>query len=320
MKKISIWACVLYLMYGSGISVADPIKINIATATTGGTFYLAGIALSQLWNEKLETQTSAITSAGSPENVSLLINKEATVAAIQSDILQYAYDGIEIYKGKPLKTLRILFPFSIQNHNLIVRKGSGIDTLKDWQGKSVVLGRAGSGTFVTCEKILKAVNIKINQLNASSIGQAEAVDSIRNGLVDATVVLGRAPVPAISDAMAAPGTNVILYSMTQEEIEKITQANVWMIEDVIPARTYPNQEQEIRSTAHIAYYCVIEDFPEDLAYRLVKTAYENKERLFEVFRGYNNPAFINPAFAIKDMPVPLHIGSLKYLKEVGLIY
>jgi len=321
MRKISVFLtaslCVL-LTFGTAFA-APSIRINIATATTGGTYYPGGIALSQLWVEKGGMMASATTSAGSIENINLLMGDEANVVAIQSNILQYAYEGIDIYEGKANKRLRILTPNFSQPYQMVVREGAEISSIKDLKGKRVVTGRAGSGTHLTHVKIFEALGFGLDDIVQSNVGQTEAVDAIRNGLADASVLIGIVPLGPISDAMAAPGTNVKLYSMSDEEMKIILDKNIWMSPMTIPQGSYIGLTEDVKTVGHIGYWAVRDDFPEEVAYHLVKTAYENTEWLKKAYSGYANESFLNPSIGIKRMPVPVHPGAMKYYKEAGLV-
>ena len=50
-------------------------RINMSTASSGSLFYTGGIAVTQLWTEKLGAIASASSSSGSAENATLLISR-----------------------------------------------------------------------------------------------------------------------------------------------------------------------------------------------------------------------------------------------------
>ncbi|NPV70815.1 MAG: TAXI family TRAP transporter solute-binding subunit [Firmicutes bacterium] len=299
---------------------AEPAKkrLNIATATTGGAYYPAGIAAAQLFTEQAGVQASASTSAGSVENIDLLMKGEADIVCVQSNILQWAYEGSDTYKGKPNQDLRILAPILSQHYNFVIRKNAGIKSVRDWKGKRVVVGRAGSGTVSTHEMVLGAFGMTLQDVKPDYIGQAEAIEAIRNGLADATIAVGAAPISQVSDALVAPNTNAAVLSLSDEEIKTITEKHKWSMAMPIPAGTYPNQKDEIKTVGHLGYFVVRKDFPQDLAYKLVKAMYDNKDWLTKSYSGYNNVAFLEPAKAL-SIPVPLHEGSKKYLQEKGWV-
>lgn len=66
----------------------SPVKIQISTASTSGSFYQEGLAFAQTVSNHSDTlEVSAVTSAGSNENVSLLRNGETSIGCVQRDVL-----------------------------------------------------------------------------------------------------------------------------------------------------------------------------------------------------------------------------------------
>lgn len=302
-----------------GGQTSPNVRLRIATATTGGSFYPAGIAAAQLYSEKVKgVQASAITSAGSVENISLLANKEADIVCMQSDVLAYVYAGEEQFKDKANSDLRILVPILDQHYNITVTKQSGIKSLADFKGKRIMVGRAGSGTVVTHEKVMAPFGITLKDVDPNYLGQNEGMDALRNGKGDAMISPGFPPVAMISDALATPGTNISLLSLSADEIAKLTKANPWMVPVSIAGDTYPGVKQEINTVGHLGFFVVNKDFSEDLAYQMVKSMYQNKEWLIESFAGFKSSCFLEPSKAL-TISVPLHAGSEKALKELGLI-
>ncbi|GAF81228.1 unnamed protein product, partial [marine sediment metagenome] len=120
LKRYLIILIVCLLIFG-GTSAFGKEFITITTATTGGSFYPAGVALAVLLNEqlgdKLDIDFSSQSSAGSVENIDILQKKEAEIAFIQNNVILWAYEGTRKYEGSPYEKLRTLTPlFSSQYH------------------------------------------------------------------------------------------------------------------------------------------------------------------------------------------------------------
>lgn len=114
-------------------------RMNLATATTGGAYYPAGIAVAQLLSEKIPgLQVSASTSGGSVENITLLAFNEAQMAWVQSNVLEDAYLGTGTFAGEAHPELRILVP-GVENHyQMLVDRESGINSLAEWRPQEAV--------------------------------------------------------------------------------------------------------------------------------------------------------------------------------------
>jgi hypothetical protein len=53
----------------------------------------------------------------------------------------------------------------------------------------------------------------------------------------------------------------------------------------------------------------------DLVYKLVKALYEHQDYLLKI---HPSASYTTPENAVKYSPIPLHPGTIKYLKEKGI--
>ncbi|MEF3255399.1 MAG: TAXI family TRAP transporter solute-binding subunit, partial [Deferribacterales bacterium] len=137
----------------------------IATATPGGTYYPVGVAIGTLISIKLKAkhgiQATAINSAGSGENISMMKKKEADLALLQSLFALEAYNGEGLYAGKPEKDFRaITMLWQNVEHFPILKeyvKTGNMSDLANLKGKPFSIGKRGSGTEGSGRVILKAL-------------------------------------------------------------------------------------------------------------------------------------------------------------------
>ena len=70
----------------------------LATATLGGTYYPVGVGIAMLTSTTIDSLSmTAITSAGSGENIQLLKNREADLAILQGLYGAMAWQGEGVY-------------------------------------------------------------------------------------------------------------------------------------------------------------------------------------------------------------------------------
>ena len=292
---------------------ADVSFINIATATTGGSFYPAGIAVANLISDNLEITASATSSAGSVENVTLLENNEANMAFIQINVVQDALAGVNDFEGEAFTGMEILTPMFRSVDHFVVSRDSGIETVDDFAGKRIAVGRAGSGTVVTSEAFLEAFDMTFDDIVPDYIGQAEALTALQNGLIDGAPISGGTPLSAVAEAMTTAGDRLEIYNMSAEEQEAFVTSSGWKVSHTIPAGTYEGQDEDVHTTAHLALLMVPSDFPEDLAENIVSLMFDEVETLRSahgVFGTFDRESSIEALQQLSDMPV--NAGARRY--------
>ena len=118
----------------------------LATGGTGGTYYPFGGAIANIWNTKIENMNVTAQATGaSAENLRLINKGEAEYAIVQNDVMDYAYNGTDLFAGEKLAnimTIGTLYPEVVQ---IAVSKDSGIKSIADFKGKRISVGDAGSG-------------------------------------------------------------------------------------------------------------------------------------------------------------------------------
>ncbi len=111
-------------------------------------------------------------------------------AVVPSDTLAFMErNGLLESIGSKFAFVVRLFPLDV---HVIAR--SGISTLPDLDGKTVVTGPAGSESYVAGQFLLGATGISAKTIEASG---AAAVRAVAEGKADAAILLGRKPLPEL---------------------------------------------------------------------------------------------------------------------------
>lgn len=85
----------------------------------------------------------------------------------------------------------------------------------------------------------------------------------------------------------------------------------------IPAGTYPNQDEDIQTSAIKMVMFCRGDLDEETVYQLTKTFWENIDKLGD---SQANLKGLTPEEAVKDIAdLPLHSGAEKYYTEIGVL-
>ena len=325
MKKLAIAGLVAAsLAVPMQATAQDGGSYILSTASTGGTYYPVGVAIATLTKVRLEPSTgigmSAISSAGSGENVRLLRTGEAQFGILQGLFGYFAATGSGPIEAdgpqEHLRSVSLLWPnvehFVISSEH--VESGTFSDFTK-LTGQSAALGARNSGTIGSNAAILAGFGIDVEDFNLVEGGYGPAAEALQNGQVEAISTPAGDPVGAISQLMAAAGDSVKILDFTDEELATADQGRDLWFRYVIPAGTYPGQDADINTIAQPNFLATHADVPEEHVYQITKTIYENLPFLQAIHPATNAMSL---EVAINGLPLPLHPGAARYYAEQGI--
>ncbi|WP_440889572.1 TAXI family TRAP transporter solute-binding subunit [Vibrio sp. WZ-1] len=305
-------------------AAAEDRSYILATASTGGTYYPVGVALATLSKVKLAPKhhfsLSAISSAGSGENVKLLNENEAQFAILQGLYGAWAWSGEGPYeksgRQEQLRSVSMLW----QNvEHFIVRsdlaKTGTVTDLNNLDGRKFSIGKKNSGTENSGRQIMKGLKVDPDKFNLAYMGYGGSASALQNGTIDGMNTPAGVPVGAVTQAFAALGKDISILSFTDEQIKEANGSyNLWTKYE-IPANTYPGLDKPITTIAQPNFLAVREDISEEDVYQLTKAIYENLPFLQGIHKATKAMAIEK---AIAGLPVPLHPGAARYYKEMGI--
>ncbi len=321
-KNLVVLFSVLVFVFSLGVSKSFAVKnYIIATATPGGTYYPVGVAIATLINMKLAKKgitATAITSAGSGENVRLLKDKEADFAILQGLFGAMAYNGTGVYKKPQKYFYSVTALWQNVEHFSLLSKYVKTGNIMDLKGlnERFSIGKRGSGTEGSGRTILSALGIKVGKdIKPVYLGYNASIDAMIDGRIAGANTPAGPPVAAITRMFARLGNKATVLNFTDEQLKKIdTSYDVWF-RYVIKAGTYPGQTKPINTIAQPNFLAVRKGVPEKDVYLIVKTIYENLPFLHNIHKATYAIKLEN---SIKGLPVPLSEGAAKYYKEQGI--
>lgn len=304
-------SCAAGLALLTGCGGGNKQFLNIATGGTAGTYYPLGGAIAELLNQNIENMNAAAQSTGaSVANVNMLKEGSVDLALIQNDIAYYAYNGKEMFKDKPVDSLRglaALYPETIQ---FVTTADSGIKTISDLKGKKVAVGASGSGAEANARQILAAYGITYDDIDEQYLSFGEASDALKDGNVDCGVVVAGYPTAAIQDL--ASNKSAVIVGIDPEVQDKLISEYPYYTKMTIPAGTYKNQDADVNTVAVKCVLVTTDKLSDDLGASIVKAIYEHLDRMKA---AHAVGKYITKDSALDGMSIPMNGGAEKYLKN-----
>ena len=294
----------------------------MGTATTGGTYYPVGVAISTLVKVKLEPTTnisvSAISSAGSGENLKLMDEGQIQFGILQGLYGAYAWNGTgpvpQAYKN--LRSVSMLWQnvehFVVRNN---VFETGTISDMTNLYDESFSIGARNSGTEGSGRFILGKVGIDLEQVDIAYLGYGPSADAMQNGNIDGMNIPAGVPASAVTRAYANLGGEITTLDFTEAQLAEVNSDFELWTPYLIPAGTYPNQDKDINTIAQPNIMAARADVPEEDVYQITKTIYANLAFLNNIHPATKAMALEK---AIAGLPMPLHPGAARFYREQGI--
>ncbi len=293
--------------------VTVPARMQMATASVGGSYYPVGNAVAQVLSDGLPGAivTAEVTS-GSSQNIRMLDADQVDLGLGNAAITFPAIRGEEGF-DRPFPVQAVI---SLQSSvmTLVTREDSDFETIGDLAGTRVAVGPAGGGWDYYMKPILEAHGLNWDDFRQIYEGQANAVELLADGGVDAVVVGGSVPQPSLLSATATEDLRYLQFDASILDTVGLRYPFIRKI--TIPAGTYEGLDEDYQTMdSGTAQLLVRSDADPDYVYLIAKTIYENRARIAEIHPAGRE---ITPERAAMDIGIPYHEGSLRYFREIGL--
>lgn len=180
-------------LFGLGLASAEEVdakQIGMVTGSKTGTYIqfgndIAGVA------KTVGLDILVKDSQGSIDNIRRINSKEnATFGIVQSDVLGFLSRSESPEMRQVAGRLRLIFPFYNEEVHLFANKS--IQSFSDLQGKRVIVGEQGSGTWLTATNLLQLTGVKPAEM--LNIPPLQGVTTVLKGEADAMFYVAGKPV------------------------------------------------------------------------------------------------------------------------------
>ena len=317
-SNVSRMSVLVIVLAAAMLMVVGPVTakttfISIGTGGTGGISYPYGGGVAEIWSKHVKgVKAVAEVTGASVENVKLAHKGETVVGEVMGDVALAGFNGEGKFKDKPhdILTMAVMYPNLLQ---VVTLKDSGIDSIEQVVGRNISTGSPGSGTNFMTEAVLKALGVSLESFKDSRLSFTESANALRDG----TIEVGAWSVgPGTSSIMDLATTHDIrILSFSPEQAEKILAANDTYAAVELSGGVYRGVDQPVPTIGVWNVMICQASLDEGLVYELAKALFENNDYLLKI---HPSAAYTTPENAVKYSPIPLHPGTIKYLKEQGV--
>ena len=319
MKKLN-FKCVLagifvlcMILLISGPALARTEFVSIGTGGTGGIYYPYGGGVAEIWNKHAKgVRAVAEVTGASVENVKLAHKGETVIGEVMGDVAVDGYQGLTKFKGKKydILSMAIMYPNLLQ---VVTLKKYGITNIEQVKGKKISTGSPGSGTNFMAEAVFTALGIPLDSYKDSRLSFTESANALRDGTIDVGVWSVGPGTSSILDLATTHDIHIISFTPQQQEKILATRKEYSAVD--LSGGLYRGVDKAVPTIGVWNVMICQTGLSEGLVYKLVKALYEHQDYLLKI---HPSASYTTPENAVKYSPIPLHPGTIKYLKEKGI--
>ncbi len=196
---------------------------------------------------------------------------------------------------------------------MVTLKKSGSSNIEQVTGKNISTGSPGSGTNFMAEAVLGALGIGKDAYKDSRLSFTESANALRDGTIEVGTWSVGPGTSSILDLSTTHDINILGF--TPEQAKKILAVNKTYSSVDLAGGVYRGVDKAVPTIGVWNVMICQRSLDTEMVYKLVKALYEHNDYLLKI---HPSAAYTTPENAVKYCPIPLHPGTIKYLKEKGI--
>lgn len=302
------------------LSTAVVAKENLVFSggPAGGTFQVVANAI-QVYDPIKSSdiyRVRAQSSAGSIENLRKVNSGKADFATVYSGHIYLGRNG-QLKNDKKLyeDVLAVSYLYGAPAQ-LVAKKGSGIKSVMDLEGKKVGVGNAGSGAFANSELFFTHLGVW-DKIERNAMGYNDAAQAFGNNQLDAFWLFTGFPSGAV--IMAAQSNDIELIDLDKEASDSgFFEQYPYFSKLSVPAGTYKGVDVDTPTFQDSSLWVANSGVSADIVYDLLSHVYTD-EGLAHMRAQKKTFSEMAVESGVKGIVTPLHPGAEKFWKEKGLL-
>lgn len=253
--------------------------------------------------------------SGSIENIFAMMSGELDSALVRADVAFQAYHGRGPFRYEGAQSdLRVIANLTPVQLHIAVRRDSDIKTVRDLRGKRLSVGARGSGTRNFALIVLRMHGLEATDLHLSYLKPAQASDALVADKLDAVLMLGAAPIEAVSELSRQ--IPIRLLDLTDYPRRQLISLYPFVDTTTIPSGTYPGVDTDNTVKMNVQWV-VWRSAKEALIRDITRALWLSDTR--ELFIR-NNPEHDFPPLSggVPRSGVPVHRGAMLYYRSASV--
>lgn len=299
---------------------AKAYTLSITTGSTGGSWYAAGAAFSEILQDYLPGSNITVLVGGGISNPTLVASGEAEIGFTYSPALIAALAGTGEFPAA-LSTLRAIGRMEPCLETCFATVESGITSFDQIRDEKIpvrlCVPAVGNFGEAAANAILTAYGLSYEMIESfggtvQHVSHPEAIDLFRDGHIDMYMCaagIGHASVTEM--CLSRPMKFIPVEGEAMTKLEELGYAP-----SVVPAGSFEGVTEDCPAAQYNAVWIVNEDCDDALVYYATKAL---NERMDDMVTAYSAIAEVEKADMTECFGAKLHPAAEAYYKEIGML-
>lgn len=290
-------------------------RVTLKSATAGTSYYIMTVQLAEALKTATngDLQPTVEESQGSVQNVKEAPRRTGNfIFTSPPSLIKAAEGGKKPFENETgYDQIRALFIMPPITMHFVVRADSGINDITDLSGKTFISGGRGTFTEGKTNAVFKLFGLD-GKVKIAQVELSAANDAMRNKQVDGYASGSSHPVSLIQELAAT--TPIKLLSLTDDELNKVLQADPSAGKIVIAPDTYKGQTQAVQTFGLPVGAYTTTKMDDATAYQIVKTFWTQRPEMAKTNPWWGS---LSPD-QVMALGIKLHPGAVKFYTEQGI--
>lgn len=323
------------LAFAGAVAAAQPAAakdVVMSAVSPTSQDYAMAVIWSNLLAKSGGPNKMTVVDNGSVKGLRKLAQGQVDVVAIGAPHYRDAVQGKGKFKEDPEDLVKkyadmsALFAIRTSAGQYVALVDSGVETIADFKGKTLAIGRPGgnAGRVTTALFKVHGIDLEAGDADGQYLKYAPALEQMSTGSMDATLVWGGIPHAAVENASRQMKLRFVSPEPDKlMDFRKTVTNGEYYVFQRVPKETIAKAYGGRVEAKRDAYFwtfpfmmVVRNDMPEDVAYNIVKTMWDN---IRDVNAASAALSLIGLDGATDSLSVDLHPGAKRYFKEIGVV-
>jgi hypothetical protein len=295
-------------------SAAGAENLRLMTGPQGGSWYPMGGAIKNVVEEAAPDTTLQVLPGAGIANVKAIQAGKADIGFANSVSTVDAVNGKPPFE-EPTSNVCHLATLYPQYFQIVTTADTGIESLDELKGRAITTQPTGNTGEAITAHLLEAQGLSYDEMSRTDfVSYTDSVSLLKDGNSEVFTLGTTVPASSIMDLASA--RDVRLLEVSDELLGKMKEINPGYQRIMVPAGSYPGQDEDVGTIGYATHLIGRCDLPEEAVSVLLEQVVDKQQDLASVASAIGETTLEQMG---GDIGVPMHPAAEAFWQEKGVL-